>query len=64
MTTVRAAVYAEAGRPLAIESLELADPGPGELRVRIEASGLCHSDLHVMEGEWRELPPLVLGHEG
>ena len=64
MTDVRAAVYARADEPLAIEQLELADPGPGELRVRIEASGLCHSDLHVMEGEWREQPPMVLGHEG
>jgi S-(hydroxymethyl)glutathione dehydrogenase / alcohol dehydrogenase len=64
MTPVRAAVYTGADRPLEIESLELAPPGPGEVAVRIDASGLCHSDLHVMMGEWSERPPMVLGHEG
>jgi S-(hydroxymethyl)glutathione dehydrogenase / alcohol dehydrogenase len=64
MSDVRAAVYVGAHRPLELETLELAEPGPGELAVRIEASGLCHSDLHVLEGEWSEQPPMVLGHEG
>ena len=64
MTEVRAAVYTGADRPLEVESLELAAPGPGEVAVRIEASGLCHSDLHVIMGEWSEEPPMVLGHEG
>ncbi len=64
MSEVLAAVYTGVDRPLAIETLALDDPGPGEVAVRIEASGLCHSDLHVMVGEWPERPPMVLGHEG
>jgi len=64
MMDVRAAVYTGVDRPLELETLELAEPGPGEVAVRIEASGLCHSDLHVMMGEWTEQPPMVLGHEG
>jgi S-(hydroxymethyl)glutathione dehydrogenase / alcohol dehydrogenase len=64
MTALRAAVYVGIDRPLQLETLELDEPGPGEVAVRIEASGLCHSDLHVMLGEWSERPPMVLGHEG
>src|SRR6476619_6559008 len=64
MTSLRAAVYIGMDRPLQLETLELDEPGPGEVAVRIEASGLCHSDLHVMLGEWSERPPMVLGHEG
>ena len=64
MTALRAAVYTGINRPLQLETLELDEPGPGEVAVRIEASGLCHSDLHVMLGEWSERPPMVLGHEG
>jgi len=47
-----------------IEELELADPGPGEVRVRMLASGVCHSDLHVRDGEWERPGPIVIGHEG
>jgi S-(hydroxymethyl)glutathione dehydrogenase / alcohol dehydrogenase len=64
VSEVRAAVFTGVDRPLEIERLEIAGPGPGEVAVRIEASGLCHSDLHVMLGEWTEEPPMVLGHEG
>jgi S-(hydroxymethyl)glutathione dehydrogenase/alcohol dehydrogenase len=39
-------------------------PGPGEVRVRMAASGVCHSDLHVLDGDWARPAPLVLGHEG
>ena len=62
--SVRAAVLRAAHTPLAIETLELADPGPGEVRVRYGASGVCHSDLHCIDGEWTVPLPLVLGHEG
>lgn len=54
--------YAESS-PLAIEELELDPPGPGELLVRIEAAGVCHSDLSVVEGVRRWPLPLALGHE-
>ena len=39
-------------------------PGPGEVRVRMAASGICHSDLHVLDGHWARPAPLVMGHEG
>src|SRR3954454_24129013 len=49
--------------PLALEELELASPGPGEVLVEIAAAGLCHSDLSVINGTRAWPIPLVLGHE-
>jgi S-(hydroxymethyl)glutathione dehydrogenase/alcohol dehydrogenase len=60
----RAAVLDRPGSPSRIEELDLAEPGPGEVRVRMLASGVCHSDLHVRDGEWERPGPLVMGHEG
>lgn len=56
------APYAES-RPLLIEDVELAPPGPGELLVRIRAAGLCHSDLSVIDGSRPRVMPMLLGHE-
>lgn len=53
MTSIRAAVLRSAGEPAAVETLQLADPRDGEVRVRIQASGVCHSDLHVRDGAGR-----------
>jgi len=39
-------------------------PGPGEVRIRMAASGVCHSDLHVLDGDWTRPAPTVMGHEG
>jgi S-(hydroxymethyl)glutathione dehydrogenase/alcohol dehydrogenase len=64
MTAVRAAVLRAAGAPPEIEELELAQPRAGEVRVRILASGVCHSDLHVRDGDWPRPTPIVMGHEG
>jgi Zn-dependent alcohol dehydrogenase len=50
-------------RPLTISTLELDPPGPGELTVRIEAAGLCHSDLSVVDGNRVRPTPMLLGHE-
>lgn len=61
---MRAAVLREPGRPLSIEDLALADPHPGEVLVRVEAAGVCHSDYHYMTGDLRCPLPAVLGHEG
>lgn len=62
---VRAAVCHAPGRPLALETLQLRGPGPGEVLVEIKASGLCHSDYHQMTGASTPFPfPVVLGHEG
>ena len=58
------AVFLGPGRPLSIERLWLDPPGPGEVRVRMVASGVCHSDLHVVDGDWVRPTDVVLGHEG
>lgn len=63
-STVRAAVFHGAGRPVTIETLLLDAPREGELLVRMVASGVCHSDLHVVDGDWTRPPEVVLGHEG
>jgi S-(hydroxymethyl)glutathione dehydrogenase / alcohol dehydrogenase len=64
LSVVRAAVLEELGRPIAVRELELNEPRIGEVRVRMLASGVCHSDLHVRDGEWDRPTPIVMGHEG
>jgi alcohol dehydrogenase len=56
------APYAQS-RPMSIEEVELAPPGPGEVLVRVRAAGLCHSDLSVIDGNRPRPVPMVLGHE-
>ncbi len=63
MPIMRAAVLQEQPGPLHIEELRVDDPGPGEVLVRTLGAGLCHSDLHFMEGLFRARLPVVLGHE-
>ena len=60
---MRAAVMHEAHQPLAIENLEIAKPGPHEVLLRTAFTGLCHSDLHFIEGLYKTALPAVLGHE-
>ena len=64
--TMKAAVVREFGRPLAIEEVEVARPGAGQVLVKIEACGVCHTDLHAAEGDWpvKPEPPFIPGHEG
>lgn len=52
-----------ASKPISISQLDLADPGPTEVRVRIEAAGVCHSDLSVVDGNRVRPVPMLLGHE-
>ena len=60
-----AAVFRSPNTPLTIERVSLpSTPPPGEVLVRIQASGVCHSDLHVVVGEWEAPSPMILGHEG
>jgi S-(hydroxymethyl)glutathione dehydrogenase/alcohol dehydrogenase len=61
---VRGLVYHGPGRATTIEPLWLDPPEDGEVRVRMVASGVCHSDLHVVDGEWDRPGEVVLGHEG
>ena len=62
--TTRGVVFRGAGRPPRIEELTLDPPQRGEVRVRMAAAGVCHSDLHVVDGEWDRPPGVVMGHEG
>jgi alcohol dehydrogenase, propanol-preferring len=63
---MKAAVVHEFGRPLVIEDRPIPEPGPGQITVRMEASGLCHTDIHAAHGDWpvKPTPPFVPGHEG
>ncbi len=63
-TSIRAAVLHEFGQPLTVQELELDPPKTGEVLVRMAASGVCHSDLHVAQGVHPTDLPVVLGHEG
>lgn len=60
----RAAIQFEAGAPLRVETIKVADPGPGEVLIRLAAAGLCHSDLTFIEGKSAHAMPVVYGHEG
>lgn len=61
---VRAAVLPAVNAPLVVADIELPEPGPGQVRVRIAAAGVCHSDLSLSNGTLRQPAPAVLGHEG
>ena len=61
---MRAAVLHAPGEPLRLEEVRLAGPRQGELLVRVQAAGVCHSDLHYMTGDLTCRLPAVLGHEG
>jgi S-(hydroxymethyl)glutathione dehydrogenase / alcohol dehydrogenase len=62
---VRAAVLEEFGRPLVVQELDLADPRPGEVLVRLVAAGVCHTDMYTASGvDPSGYAPTVLGHEG
>ena len=64
--TMRAAVVHAFGEPLTIDELAVPEPGPGEIVVKLVATGVCHTDLHAARGDWAVKPtlPLVPGHEG
>ncbi|MGE5828665.1 MAG: alcohol dehydrogenase catalytic domain-containing protein, partial [Micromonosporaceae bacterium] len=61
---VWAAVLRQAGAPPSVEEIELLPPGPGQVRVRLAATGVCHSDLSIARGRLAHPVPVVLGHEG
>src|SRR5437762_1945985 len=63
---MRAAVLYEANQPMVIENVTLDSPKAGEILVRIAATGICHSDYHVIDGSWHGNgypKPVILGHE-
>ena len=60
---MKAAVLVETGKPLQIEQVNIANPGPHEVLIRTAACGLCHSDLHFIEGTYPHPLPAIPGHE-
>lgn len=65
-TTMKAAVVRELGKPLQIDDVPVPEVVPGMIQVAIQASGVCHTDLHAAEGDWpvKPNPPFIPGHEG
>ena len=61
---IRAAVLDRPGQPVRVTEVELARPRAGEVEVAVAAAGVCHSDLHIVLGDWPHPVPVVLGHEG
>src|SRR6266540_1191305 len=63
---MKAAVVRQFGQPLSIEEVPIPTPGPGEVLVKIVATGVCHTDLHAADGDWpvKPSPPFIPGHEG
>ncbi|MGB0100571.1 MAG: alcohol dehydrogenase AdhP [Nocardioides sp.] len=63
---MKAAVVTSFTEPLEIQERPVPEPGPGQVLVRIEACGLCHTDIHAAHGDWpvKPAPPFVPGHEG
>ncbi|HUL32978.1 MAG TPA: alcohol dehydrogenase AdhP [Candidatus Eisenbacteria bacterium] len=63
---MKAAVVHQFGKPLQIDEVAVPDPGEGQVLLKIEASGVCHTDLHAAEGDWPIKPtlPFIPGHEG
>lgn len=63
---MKAAVVRQLGAPLTIEQVPVPEPGPGQVLVRIMATGVCHTDLHAAHGDWpvKPQPPFIPGHEG
>jgi len=64
--TMKAAVVHEFGKPLTIEEAPVPTAGPGQILVKIAATGVCHTDLHAADGDWpvKPTPPFIPGHEG
>ncbi|HUK90199.1 MAG TPA: zinc-dependent alcohol dehydrogenase [Blastocatellia bacterium] len=65
---MKAAVLHEFKQPLEIEQVPTPEPGAGQVLIKVEAAGVCHSDLHLAQGDWTQLSailkrPLILGHE-
>ena len=64
--TMKAAVVTAFDKPLSIEEVPVPDVGPGQILMKVEASGVCHTDLHAARGDWPVKPslPFIPGHEG
>lgn len=63
VTEVRGVVARAAGQPVSVETIVVPVPGPGEATVRVQACGVCHTDLHYRQGQISQAFPFLLGHE-
>src|ERR1700728_4545187 len=63
---MQAAVVVQFGKHLELQELTVPDPGPGQILVKTEACGVCHTDVHAWRGDWpvKPAPPFIPGHEG
>jgi propanol-preferring alcohol dehydrogenase len=63
---IKAAVVYKFQEPLRFEEMAVPEPGEGQVLVKIEACGVCHTDLHAAQGDWpvKPAPPFIPGHEG
>jgi propanol-preferring alcohol dehydrogenase len=63
---MKAAVVHDFAKPLSLEDVPKPEPGPGEVLVKVETAGLCHTDIHAAHGDWpvKPTPPFIPGHEG
>jgi len=63
---MKAAVVHDFTKPLSLDEVPIPEPGPGEVLVKVETSGLCHTDIHAAHGDWpvKPSPPFIPGHEG
>lgn len=66
LKTMKAAVVEKFGEPLTVREVPIPTPGPGQALVQVFATGVCHTDLHAVDGDWPVKPmmPLIPGHEG
>ena len=64
--TFNAAVVEKFGQEVTVKEIDLPQPGPNQALVKVLTSGICHTDLHALEGDWpvKPEPPFVPGHEG
>ena len=64
-TKMQAAVVTAFKKPLELQEWEIPTPGPGQILVKTEACGVCHTDLHAANGDWplKPTPPFIPGHE-
>ncbi len=63
---MKAAMVRHFGKPLTIEEVPVPEVGPGQALLKVSATGVCHTDLHAVEGDWpvKPQPPFIPGHEG
>ena len=66
LSKMQAAVVETFGKPLVLREWNVPTPGPGQILVKTEACGVCHTDLHAARGDWpvKPTPPFIPGHEG